>query len=232
MKLTDQHIEQLYKFTRQHFVEHYDVQTELVDHLANDIEQIWEENPTLTFEQARDKSFKKFGVFGFMNVVEEKQKQMSKKYRKIIWSYLKQWFTLPKIILTLSSVFIFYFLFQIPYYGKYFFYGLEVFFFLFIIIRCQFLIKQQKQRVKETGKNWLLEDIIFKMASTNFIVFFCNVYNIFRLAELMHRKEFTLFISVFSVLLILVSYITLELIPKKSEKLLEEQYPEYKFANS
>ncbi|WP_320240732.1 hypothetical protein [Tenacibaculum sp. 1B UA] len=40
MKLTDQHIEQLYKFTRQHYVEHYDVQTELVDHLANDIEQI------------------------------------------------------------------------------------------------------------------------------------------------------------------------------------------------
>ena len=232
MKLTDQHIEQLYKFTRQHFVEHYDVQTELVDHLANDIEQIWEENPTLTFEQARDKSFKKFGVFGFMNVVEEKQKQMNKKYRKIIWSYLKQWFTLPKIILTLSSVFIFYFLFQIPYYGKYFFYSLEVFFFLFIIIRCQFLIKQQKQRVKETGKNWLLEDIIFKMASSNFIVFFCNVYNIFRLAELMHRKEFTLFISVFSVLLILVSYITLELIPKKSEELLEAQYPEYKFANN
>ncbi|WP_440120244.1 hypothetical protein [Tenacibaculum sp. Ill] len=89
MKLTDQHIEQLYRFTRQHFVEHYDVQTELVDHLANDIEQIWEENPTLTFEQARENSFKKFGMFGFMTVVEKKQKQLGKKYRKIIWSYLK-----------------------------------------------------------------------------------------------------------------------------------------------
>ena len=41
MKLTKEQIQQLYKFTRQHYVEYYDVQTELVDHLANDIEQIW-----------------------------------------------------------------------------------------------------------------------------------------------------------------------------------------------
>ena len=70
MKISENHIEQLYKFTREHFVYHYDVQTELVDHLANDIEQICEEQPQLTFEQAREVSFKKFGVFGFMDVVE------------------------------------------------------------------------------------------------------------------------------------------------------------------
>ena len=108
MKLTSQNIEQLYKFTRQHYVEHYDVQTELVDHLANDIEQIWEENPTLSFEKARDISFKKFGIFGFMDVVEEKQQQLGKKYRTVLWAYVKEWFQFPKIVLT-ASVFAFYF---------------------------------------------------------------------------------------------------------------------------
>jgi len=54
MTLTEEHIDQLYKFTRKHFVEHYDVQTELVDHLANDIEQIWIDQPKLSFEEARD----------------------------------------------------------------------------------------------------------------------------------------------------------------------------------
>ena len=34
MKLTEAHIEELYAFTRKKYVEHYDVQTELVDHLA------------------------------------------------------------------------------------------------------------------------------------------------------------------------------------------------------
>ncbi|PIE98900.1 MAG: hypothetical protein CR961_01445 [Polaribacter sp.] len=76
MKLTAEQIQDLYKFTRQHYVEHYDVQTELVDHLANDIEQICKEKPSLTFTEARDISFKKFGVFGFMEVVEQKQGEL------------------------------------------------------------------------------------------------------------------------------------------------------------
>jgi len=92
MKLTNIQIQELYKFTRKHFVEHYDVQTELVDHLANDIESIWQETPNLSFEEARDKSFKKFGIFGFMDVVEKKQSQMTKKYFKIILRFVKEWF--------------------------------------------------------------------------------------------------------------------------------------------
>ena len=45
MKLTPQQIDQLYLFTRQHYVEYYDLQTELVDHLANAIETEWQQNP-------------------------------------------------------------------------------------------------------------------------------------------------------------------------------------------
>ena len=73
---------------------HYDLQTELVDHLANDIEAVWEENSNLSFNKARDLSFKKFGVFGFMDVVSERQKIMNKRYMKILWSFAKEWFTL------------------------------------------------------------------------------------------------------------------------------------------
>lgn len=73
MKLSTQQIEQLYAFTRQHLVEWYDLQSELVDHLANAIEQEWEQNPNRTFEEILNKEFQKFGVFGFMGVVEERQ---------------------------------------------------------------------------------------------------------------------------------------------------------------
>ena len=101
MELTQTNIKELYKFTRKHFVYHYDVQTELVDHLANDIESIWEEHPKLSFQDAQDKSFKKFGIFGFMDVIEAKQKQMNKRYRKILWRFFKEWFTMPKLSVTL-----------------------------------------------------------------------------------------------------------------------------------
>jgi hypothetical protein len=52
MKLTTLQIDQLFTFTRQHYVEWCDLQSELVDHLANAIKAQWQENPTFTFDQA------------------------------------------------------------------------------------------------------------------------------------------------------------------------------------
>ena len=84
MKLSDEQIERLYQFTRQHYVEYYDLQTELVDHLANAIEEQWQQNPKLSFENALQIEFKKFGVFGFMDVVEQRQSALNKKYNKLV----------------------------------------------------------------------------------------------------------------------------------------------------
>src|SRR5690606_2890981 len=110
MKLTSEQIERLYQFTRQHYVEWYDLQTELVDHLANAIEQQWQENPNLDFEEALQVEFKKFGVFGFMDVVEKRQAALNKKYNKIVWEHFKAFFTIPKIIGTFSAVGIFFYI--------------------------------------------------------------------------------------------------------------------------
>ena len=52
MKLTTQQIDQLYLFTRQHYVEWYDLQSELVDHIANAIEAQWQQNPNRSFDEA------------------------------------------------------------------------------------------------------------------------------------------------------------------------------------
>ncbi|CAM1369901.1 conserved membrane hypothetical protein [Tenacibaculum sediminilitoris] len=231
MKLTDQHIEQLYRFTRQHYVEHYDVQTELVDHLANDIEQIWEETPILTFEQARDKSFKKFGVFGFMDVVEEKQKQLGKKYRKVLWKYVKEWFKLPKIILTASIFLFFYYFIQIPM-GVYIVGGSL---FILAILDLLFVTKLKKEfnkRTKKNNKKWMFEDMIFNVASFGGIMVASNLPQVFNHIEKTPSNLGALLISLILTLTIIYSYITLIVIPKKAEELLEEQYPEYKFANS
>lgn len=228
MKLTDTNITELYKFTRKHFVEHYDVQTELVDHLANDIEAIWEENPNLSFEKARDKSFKKFGVFGFMNVVEEKHKQVGKKYRKVLWALFKEWFKLPKLATTLALIFLFYTILRLPSIGIFFYYTILAIYLVYFFVRCRLLIVKHKRKVKETGKNWLLEDIIFKLASSNFLILFSNVFNIFQFGDLLQEMQYAFLVAVFLVILLLVGYITLVLIPNKADELLEEQYPEYR----
>ena len=66
MKLNPSQIDRLFTFTRQHYVEYYDLQTELVDHLAHAIEAQWQEKPKLSFEDALNIEFKKF-VFAGIN---------------------------------------------------------------------------------------------------------------------------------------------------------------------
>ena len=102
MKLSTSQIDQLYIFTRKHYVAYYDLQTELVDHLANAIESQWQQNPTLSFDEVLSKEFKKFGVFGFMDVVEQRQMALGKKYNGIVWQHFKDFFGIPKIVLTVA----------------------------------------------------------------------------------------------------------------------------------
>ena len=116
MKLTPEQIDRLYQFTRQHYVEYYDLQTELVDHLANSIEAQWQESSKISFEEALQKEFKKFGVFGFMDVVEKRQAALNRKYNGIIWNHFKAFFTIPRVILTTTLVGLTYFFLNISLY--------------------------------------------------------------------------------------------------------------------
>ncbi|SEH83176.1 hypothetical protein SAMN02927937_01668 [Paenimyroides aquimaris] len=108
-QLTTQQIDQLFEFTKKHLVEHYDVQVELVDHLANAIEDQWKQNPNISFEDALQTEFKKFGIFGFTGLVEQKQAALKNHYWKIIKKEFINFFSVPKVILT---VVMFYVLFQ------------------------------------------------------------------------------------------------------------------------
>ncbi|WP_010251009.1 hypothetical protein [Myroides injenensis] len=97
-KLTNQEIEVLHQFVQKHYVEYYDVEVELVDHLANGIEKQWEEDNQLPFEQALNIEFKKFGIFGFSEIVEKKEKQLSWYYYKELFKAIGNYFSSPKII--------------------------------------------------------------------------------------------------------------------------------------
>lgn len=101
-KVTLQEIEQLHRFVRQHYVEFYDVELELVDHLAHDIEAQWAQDEQVSFEQALQIAFKKFGIFGFSDVVEVKVNQLTKIYIKMMLKQLVSFFTLPKIIFSIA----------------------------------------------------------------------------------------------------------------------------------
>ncbi|MEO6813648.1 MAG: hypothetical protein ABI172_06930 [Ginsengibacter sp.] len=96
--ITEEQIESLFTFCKKHFVKYYDVQVELVDHLANAIEEEMQMNPEITFEKALEKVHQSFGVMGFAPLVAEKQKFAEKQSRKLFWGLLKKQFGWPKIL--------------------------------------------------------------------------------------------------------------------------------------
>lgn len=230
MKLTKAQIEKLYLFTRQHYVEYYDVQTELVDHMANDIEAIWQENPKLTFVQARDQSFKKFGVFGFMDVLQAKEKQMNKRYAKLIFSFIKEWFQLPKIFLTAIIFFAFFKLIQFEL-GKYILFASLLFLVTIDLIKMYSVNKDFKRRKKANEKIFLFESIIKVTQHSYSVLILLNGYNMFHnwvenFAQLSIYKQ--CFLAGLLTVLHLFFYIINQVIPKNAEDLLKKTYPEYK----
>jgi len=225
--ISSSQIDALYIFTRQHFVEHYDLQTELVDHLANDIEQIWQNHPELSFEEARDKSFKKFGVFGFMEVVEKRQNAMSKRYNTYLWEEIKIWFGLPKILITIALFYLSFLAFSIgntkmTYIIIYSVLTLWLFY-RFVVLR-----KKYKSRKKKNNKKWMLEEIIFKQAGVSVSILigqFPSLLNI--IDDYFTSTYFTIGLSIFTTIIILGCFVTFKLLPDKAETLLKDTYPEY-----
>jgi hypothetical protein len=98
MELTPQQIEHLFAFTKKKLVHWYDLQVELVDHLAARIEEEMAADPKLEFEKALDKVYKGFGIFGFAKIVQEKSIQLENASRKMWWKALLEFFKWPKLL--------------------------------------------------------------------------------------------------------------------------------------
>ncbi|MFN3752819.1 hypothetical protein [Flavobacterium sp.] len=230
MKLNAEQIERLYTFTRQHYVEYYDLQTELVDHLANAIEEQWLENPKLSFEEALKIEFKKFGVFGFMEVVEERQVALNKKYNKLVLSELKTFFSIPKIIGTFSAIgIIFYFLKSLQE-GIWIMQTVFLFLVLFYFIGMTILWRTNKRRSQKSGRKWLFKDIIFGYSASAGLINLPLQFSIHLRAESYPDWVLAIY-ALFMIVFALTEYIVLVLIPSKAEKHLKETYPEYEFVN-
>lgn len=223
MTLTSEQIEQLYQFTKQHYVEWYDLQTELVDHLANDIEQIWIKKPHLTFDEAKLISFKKFGVFGFMNIVEKKQSALSKKYVKLIWNEFIQFFTIPKMIFTISYFLTLLFIIRLTN-NTIIMFSVSILLFLFLINHVYKSKKQLNLKEKKSGKKWMFEAYISNLGG---LLITLNIpFQILISLSKAHYFNDYLFIS-FIVVFSLIVFITTQIIPNKIRIILSKEYSDY-----
>lgn len=230
MKLTSEQINQLYLFTRKHFVEWYDLQTELVDHLANAIETQLQEFPNRTFDEALQIEFKKFGVFGFMEVVEKRQAALNKKYRTIVWNHFKNFFRLPQIIGTFSAVGILFLILKLSLYSNIIIISLLVVILGVFIVELFRNARKLKKLNEQTGKKWLFKEILSGYGQGSAFLYI-PLQIVLQFRGDLNNNYILFFASLFIVSLALIQYIILVIIPNKAEEYLKETYPEYQFVD-
>jgi hypothetical protein len=114
MKLTAEQIQKVSDYVVSFDIKWYELQVEFTDHMVNSMEEIWENNPELSFEDVLLQAKISFGPQGFKGIEKQRivilQAENRKKQRRIVLEYLK----FPKIAGTL-------FLVYLAYQGSYFF---------------------------------------------------------------------------------------------------------------
>ena len=178
-KITPEQIDNLFEFCEFHNVHYYDVQIELVDHIASAIEALWVTNPELPFEEATFRIGEQFGIepfshashnsilpsisglhfsgeSGFETIKEAKEKELQKKYERLQWKYIGEFFKLPKIILTLVITFALFFIFKLSNNDLMVSYILQCFYFLSLAVFLLVIYPKKFELHVIEGKSFLL----------------------------------------------------------------------------
>ncbi|HUH26068.1 MAG TPA: hypothetical protein VLY87_05540 [Flavobacterium sp.] len=209
-KLTSEQIDQLFAFTQKHYVEHYDIQVELVDHLANSIEEQWSENPTISFDDALHIEFKKFGVFGFTGLVEQKQAELYKYYKKLIWKQVLQFISIPKVVLTVCLYFVLFSLIKYFQSSSEAILGILVFLSVFYMIFDGFRFsRQMKKNQKNHQKKWLLQSVANRVYSVPTIGFSYSLVKYIFVPSSELPLAYIHFMTVFGLLHFIFGYVLL-----------------------
>jgi hypothetical protein len=165
-----------------------------------------------------------------MDVVEDKQKALNKRYLKMVWQEYKTYFTIPKIMLILSLIFMMVLFLRLFHYNSVYVYLSLLIPFVFMALKSIIFQQNIKKRQKQTGKKWLFEDFSFSgMMGFNIM----NVFNmIFNLLNISHKQvswtlQTELLYAVLSVLLFVFVFLSVDILPKRFVVKLAKEHPEY-----
>ncbi|QGY44822.1 hypothetical protein GM418_14440 [Maribellus comscasis] len=106
--LTQKQIGKLFGFCLKNEIYEYDLQIEIVDHLASSIEEQWEKEPNLSFNRALKNGVKGFGKNGLQKIEQKLKKQLRKNFNRIMFNYFLEYFRWPKLTITVALFFLFF----------------------------------------------------------------------------------------------------------------------------
>lgn len=229
--ITTEETEKLFEFCRKHYVAHYDLQVELVDHLATSIEEKWCENPQITFDAALLDTFKKFGISGFSKIKTQKQKELARKYNLLILKYLIDFFSWPKIIITAALTLVLATIFSVIENDNWVLAAIFLSITLFVLYHYLFVFpKNYKKALVNDKKFLLLEQLgrgqVLSFALVQLMVQSPALFRIFNFDALQNTLG-NFGVSLLIVVLCIILYGEMFFVPVKIKEHFSEQFPEF-----
>jgi|SRR5690242_13010670 hypothetical protein len=221
--LSSEQIDQLFEFCEKHFVRHYDLQVELVDHLANAIEEQMKKDRNLTFEKTLTNVYESFGSTGFGRLISEKRIAAEKEGKRMFWKFFKENLRWPKILLLLLIVSSAYSLFTI---NVLFFRT----FFISLMLGCQIIemhsIYKFSRTISSGGKKFLTWEFS-RGSGLFFVLLFVPFYSeIFEKSfpPALHSTWHVLFSSMMLAILVIITIADMQVLACLKTKL-RRDYP-------
>ncbi|MEC4115939.1 hypothetical protein [Myroides phaeus] len=101
-QLTNRQIDYIRKVVQSNGAYYYEVTEELTDHLISSIEELWNEEPLLSFEQVFQIQFNNFGKDNFLKIKKENEKMHFSIYKSMFLKEIQSFFRLPQITITIA----------------------------------------------------------------------------------------------------------------------------------
>jgi hypothetical protein len=209
-------------------IQYYDVQVELVDHLASAIEKLWETQPEIPFEEAVYFVGEQFGgELGFYTIRKEKEKAIKKEYLRILCLMVAEFYKFPKIIITLGISLALYCCFSLVENDAWVLLPLLIVNNLFALYY-MFFYFQKHVRIKVDEKHIFLFNKVLSngIASKTFVLSVSLLSLSTRVTHL--TTTASILFSVISSLYIILLYADCFYLPKKIREHFNEQFPQFK----
>ncbi len=228
-KLTPEEIKELFAFCCKHRVYQYDLQIELIDHLASSIENYWIIEPEISFNQALNKTYKSFGENGFSKIKAEKEKALRKKYNRLLWRFVGEYFKLPKIILTIAISLVLFTLLQFSNIQAFLVVSYLILFLPFGLIYYFYLFPKYFQIKVIPGKSFLLINYLKKFDDSFLFMSWIpvNSFPFFNLLKHTNNSWVNLLVAVTLTFVTIVVYASCFFVPQKVREHFTREFPQF-----
>ncbi len=219
-QLSQPEIRKLFEFVQQKNVPYLDVQYEIVDHLASEIEEFQLADRSLSFENALNDIYSQFPITGFAVFQLEKQSSMRQYWKRSFWAYLRRYFRIPRIVFTILLIASFYNIFQ--YFQSYYLVlGFSTIFFLYVV----FYNRYRMKRLEEIQNNYLvIESFMYWMRSFTEFLGWGSYFVYFAYPDLTFSSTSNFLFAVFFGLGLITAYAYVNIFPKMLESDIKQKY--------